>query len=155
MRTTFVLRDNELDETDETLARVVSVGEADRDASWRVRATHHYRGTRRAVPGGFDLELTAADAQPLALHCLQTSIAAEAPGAVFRVVPDQPDFPTCEGHAGWEPDDKQTIDVIACSAAGQVAADPDDDDRLVFARGGVELVDDNGDCGRHGGFRRL
>lgn len=101
----------------------------DANGPWQTASTRSYRGSRR----GAELELATDDMQPLALHCESQSIAVAAAGAA-----------ACGSAAART----VQLDAFTCTAAGQSAADTDDDDRLVFAPApGIEWVELAADCG--------
>jgi hypothetical protein len=116
----------------------------DADGPWQTVSTRAYRGSRR----GSELQLTADDMQPLALHCESRSIRVAAATATLVAT-------ACGSAATWDPPARTVeLDAFACTAAGQSEADTDDDDRLVFAPvPGIEWLEVDADCVRGAGLR--
>jgi hypothetical protein len=157
VRTTFVLDLDHatIDETDETLAKSVTVAEADGETAWETKARHRYVGARRDAKDGVQLDLEAPDSQPLHLMCTSKRIEAAAAHAVRVASPDRGDDYECGDKGVWSPAGTSTVETLACIPAG-TSVDTDDDDELVFAPGpGLEWVFQNDDCViQGGGFRR-
>lgn len=157
VRTTFVLDLDHatIDETDETLAKSVTVAEADAETAWVTKARHRYAGARREAKDGVQLDLEAADAQPLHVMCTSKRIEAAAAHATRVASPDRGEGYECGDKGVWSPAGTAAVDTLACIPAGQ-SVDTDDDDELVFAPGsGLEWVFQNDDCEiQGGGFRR-
>jgi hypothetical protein len=138
-RTTFQLAfDGDLAtlvETEERAEGGLSLADADR-ATWTVRTTRTYRGIRKVVAGGIQLDLATEDMQPLHLQCAPKTVQVAAIGAHRATKCDALDPP------GTAP-----ADALVCTAAGQPTDDVDDDDRLVFAPApGIELASQHDDC---------
>ena len=157
VRTTFVLDLDHatIDETDETLAKSVTVAEADTETAWVTKAKHRYAGARRDAKDGVQLDLEAADAQPLHVMCTSKRIEVAAAKAVRVASPDRAADYECGDKGVWLPAGTAAVETLACIPAGQ-SVDTDDDDELVFAPGpGLEWVFQNDDCVlQGGGFRR-
>jgi hypothetical protein len=140
-------------EIDERAAGAFTIERADREAAWKVIATHTYRGTRRANVGALELDLAAPGEQPLRLRCV--AIAVDVAPAGADLVARHP--AECHGDRGmWFPSELTTTPALVCSAAGQPAGADDDDDRLVFAAApGIEWASYKSDCMDARGLRAM
>lgn len=124
-------------------------------ASWEVRSTRTYTGTRRSEGGAVMLDLASPGVQPLHLRCTSQPVQVAAAGA--RRVPSGGGRGECGSDPGaWEPPAVTPVDALVCGEAAQPAAEQDEDDRLVFGRAtGIEYAFVNNDCALQGGGLRL
>jgi hypothetical protein len=130
-------------ETEERTQAGVSLADAE-TATWTVRATRTYRGTRKAVAGGVELDLAAEDMQPLHLQCAAKTVPVASIGARRAAACD-----------AFDPPGTTPVDALVCTAAGQPSDEADADDRLVFAPApGVELASQHDDDCTLEGLRR-
>lgn len=140
-------------ETDEQ-GPAMELEDAER-ATWTVRSTRTYAGSRSREGGAVVLDLASPGVQPLRLRCVQKPVQVAAAGARRVPSPGRGADYQCDDAGVWEPRALAPVDALVCGEATQPAGDGDDDDRLVFGRApGIEWAFVNDDCALQGGGLR-
>jgi len=128
-------------------------------ATWEVRSTRTYAGTRRSEGGAVMLDLASSGVQPLRLRCTAQAVQVAAAGARRVPSPDRGSDYACGDPGVWEPRGVMPVDALVCGEATHPVEEDDgggdDDDRLVFGRApGIEWAFVNDGCGLQGGGLR-
>ena len=119
----------------EETADVATLEAADRTTAWTPRATRTYRGRARVEGDATVLDLDTEGAQPLHLRCVGADVDVLTAGGLRTGDSTSVHVPVARMH------------VLACGEAMQpAAADPDDDERLLFAHGLLEHATEVGGC---------